>query len=173
MREKTVYTDGKKVTITGYSLRVGKRLFPLEDLVRYGVARISPTRLPSIFFMTLGAGVAASEYFRVIPEDVYYWVPVVRLPGFEVPQGMLLFTVGAFLFFVGLVSLIVVPVRYAVRITTNMGTMNVIVSRRREYIERIVDAIGTAVHLRSRQEWLRDEPEGREAKPTTVRREIV
>lgn len=171
MREKTVYTDGKKVTITGYSLRVGKRLFPLEDLVRYGVAKISPTRLPSILFMTLGAAVAALEYLRLIPNDVYYWVPVVRLAGFEVPQHMFVFGTGAFLFFVGAVSLVVVPVRYAVRVTTNVGTMNVIVSRRRAYIERIVDAIGTALHIRSLPEPLQEERAREERR--TVRREIV
>jgi hypothetical protein len=172
MQEKTVYTDGKKVTITGYSLRVGKRLFPLEDLVKYGVARISPTRLPSILFISLGAGLAVMQYLRLIPADVYYWVPVVRIAGVEVPQNILVFGTGAFLFFLGIVSLIVVPTRYAVRITTNIGTMNVIVSRRREYIERIVDAIGTALHIRSRAEMLAEEKE-REERPRTVRREIV
>jgi hypothetical protein len=172
MREKTVYTDGKKVTITVYSLRVGKRLFPLEDLNKYGVARISPTRFPSILLMTLGAAVAAAQWFRLIPENVYYWVPVVRLAGFVVPQNIFVFSTGAFLFFMGAVSLIVVPVRYAVRITTNMGTMNVIVSSRREYIERIVDAIGTALHIRSKPEALREERE-REEGARTVRREIV
>jgi len=172
MREKTVYTDGKKVTITGYSLRVGKRLFPLEDLVRYGVARISPTRLPSILFMSLGAGIAALQYLRLIPETVYYWIPVARIAGYEVPQNILVFGTGALLFFVGAVSLIVVPTRYAVRITTNVGTMNVIVSRNRDYIERVVDAIGTALHIKSRAEFLEEEKE-REQRPRTVRKEIV
>lgn len=174
MREKTVYTDGKKVTITGYSLRVGKRLFPLEDLVRYGVARISPTRIPSVIFMLLGAALAASQYLRLIPENVYYWVPVVRVAGFEVPQNIFVFGTGAFLFFLGAVSIIVVPVRYAVRITTNMGTMNVLVSRRRAYIEGVVDAIGTAFHIRSMPEALREERRDEtEERPKTVRREIV
>lgn len=172
MREKTVYTDGKKVTITGYSLRVGKRLFPLEDLVKYGVARISPTRPPSVLFMSLGAGIAAVQYFRLIPESVYYWVPVARVAGVVIPQNVLVFGTGAFLFFLGLVSLVVVPVRYAVRITTNIGTMNVIVSRNRDYIERIVDAIGTALHIKSRAEFLEEEKE-REQRPRTVRKEIV
>ncbi|MFO7259374.1 MAG: DUF6232 family protein [Bacteroidota bacterium] len=172
MREKTVYTDGKKVTITGYSLRVGKRLFPLEDLVRYGVARISPTRLPSILFMSLGAGIAALQYLRLIPETVYYWIPVARIAGYEVPQNILVFGTGALLFFVGAVSLIVVPTRYAVRITTNVGTMNVIVSRNRDYIERVVDAIGTALHLRNMTEALKEE-RARDERPRTVRREIV
>jgi hypothetical protein len=172
MREKTVYTDGKKVTITGYSLRVGKRLFPLEDLVKYGVARISPTRLPSILFISLGAGLAVMQYLRLIPADVYYWVPVVRIAGVEVPQNILVFGTGAFLFFLGIVSLIVVPTRYAVRITTNIGTMNVIVSRRREYIERIVDAIGTAMHFRSMPEALKEE-RAREERARPVRKEIV
>ena len=175
MREKTVYTDGKKVTVTGYSLRVGKRLFPLEDLVKYGVARISPTRLPSIMFMSLGAAIAAVEYFRLIPDYVYYWVPVVRVEGYEVPQNMLVFSTGVFLFFVGMVSLVVVPVRYAVRVTTNVGTMNVLVSRRRKYIEDIVDAITAALHVRSMPEALREEREERlrEENTRTVRREIV
>lgn len=177
MREKTVYTDGKKVTITGYSLRVGKRLFPFEDLVRYGMARIAPTRLPSILFMSLGAAVAALEYFRLIPEDVYYWVPVMRIAGYEVPQHLLVFSTGALLFFIGVVSMAVVPIRYAVRITNNMGTMNVIVSRRRDYIERIVDAIGTALHIRNMPEALEEERQreekAREERPRTVRREIV
>src|SRR5690606_40101680 len=167
MREKTVYTDGKKVTITGYSLRVGKRLFPLEDLVKYGVARISPTRLPSILFISLGAGLAVMQYLRLIPADVYYWVPVVRIAGVEVPLNFLVFGTGSFLFFLGIISLIVVPTRYAVRITTNIGTMNVIVSRRREYIERVVDAIGTALHIKSRAEFLEEEKE-REQRPRTV-----
>ncbi|MFO7259405.1 MAG: hypothetical protein DIU61_017025, partial [Bacteroidota bacterium] len=62
--------------------------------------------------------------------------------------------------------------RYAVRITTNIGTMNVIVSRNRDYIERIVDAIGTALHIKSRAEFLEEEKE-REQRPRTVRKEIV
>jgi len=122
--------------------------------------------------MSLGAGIAALQYLRLIPETVYYWIPVARIAGYEVPQNILVFGTGALLFFVGAVSLIVVPTRYAVRITTNVGTMNVIVSRNRDYIERVVDAIGTALHLRNMTEALKEE-RARDERPRTVRREIV
>jgi hypothetical protein len=168
MREKTVYTDGKRVTVTGYSLRVGKRLYPLEDISRFGISRIVPARFPSVALMGLGAAIAALEFFKTIPYYVYYWVPAFTVYDYKVSQSELLTGTGVLLFSIGFLSLIVVPVRYGVRINSHVGDMNVVVSRRKKYVERIVDAIGEGLR-RNRNETRTEEEEH----ARTVKKEIV
>lgn len=167
MREKIVFTDGKKVTVTPYSLRVGKRLYPFEDITKYGLTRIRPNRLPALALMLTGAAVAAVEYFKVVPPNVYYWVPQsVTISDFTFSQSDIVTGAGILLFAFGLIAFVAMPTRYAVRVVNAVGDINAVTTRRKKYAQQIVDAIG--IGIRSKQ----IEPR-REERVRTVRKEIV
>lgn len=145
MSQKTVYTDGKRVTVTGLSLRVGGRLYPLHDITRYGFATVVPERRLAILMISIGIAIAAMGMLEAIPAYAYQWIPAVTIQGYAIPPGELVNGSGLALIGLGLLALIAVPVRYAVRITTGAGEMNVVVSRRKAYIKRIVDGLGKAL----------------------------
>lgn len=167
MREKIVYTDGNKVTVTGYSLRVGKRLYPFEDITKYGLTRIRPNRLPAIALMILGAAVAAIPYVEVIPSNALYWLPEeVTVYNYNFSQADIVTGTGITLFVLGLTSLFALRARYGVRIVNAVGDINAVVTRRKKHAEQIVDAISEGIQ-RKRMEAKLEEGARR------VRREIV
>lgn len=166
MREKTVYTDGKKVTVTAYSLRVGKRLYPFEDITRYGLRRVRPNRLPSIALMITGAAVAAVGYLKVIPTEVLYWVPgEVAVYDFKLSQSDMVTGTGMLLFALGLISLFVLRTRYGVHVITAFENKNAVVTGKRHAVQ-IVDAMDEGIQRKKMEAML-------EGEAKKVRKEIA
>ena len=167
MREKTVYTNGKKVTVTAYSLRVGKHLYPFDDIIRYGLRRVKPNWFPSIALMIAGAAVAAIEYFKVVPADVLYWVPdEVAAYDYRFSQSDIVTGTGILLSALGLISLFVLRVRYGVHVVTSFEDKNAVVTARRKHAEQIVDALDEGLQRKKMESML-----GSQAR--TMRKEIV
>lgn len=167
MREKIVYTDGNKVTVTAYSLRVGKRLYPFEDITKYGINKIRPNRIPAIALMILGAAVAAVPFVEVIPANALYWLPAeVTVYNYSFSQSDVVTGTGIVLFALALTSLFALRTRYGVRVVNGVGDINAVVTRRKKHAEQIVDAIGEGIHLKRMEAKL-------EEGARKVRREIV
>lgn len=167
MREKTVYTDGKKVTVTAYSLRVGKRLYPFEDIIQYGLRRVRPNRLPAIAFMVIGAAVAAVEYLKVIPPDIWQWVPPdVTAYNYKLSQSELVTGAGMMMFVLGLMSLFILRTRYGVHVVTAFENKNAVVTARRKHAEQIVDAMDEGMQRKKMESMV-------EGQARKVKREIV
>src|SRR5690606_3699263 len=167
MREKTVYTDGKKVTVTAYSLRVGKRLYPFDDILQYGLRRVRPNRFPSIALMVTGAAVAAVQYLNVIPAEVMYWVPPeVTAYDYKLSQADLVTGAGALLFALGLLSMFMLRTRYGVHVVTSFEDKNAVVTARRKHAEQIIDALDEGLQRKKMESIL-------EHSAKKVRKEIV
>ena len=167
MREKTVFTDGKKVTVTAYSLRVGKRLYPFDDIIQYGLRRVRPNFFPSVALMLIGAAVAGIQYFKLMPTEVLYWVPPdVTAYNYKLSQAELVTGAGVLLFALGLISLVTLRVRYGVHVVTSFENKNAVVTARRKHAEQIVDAIDEGLQRKKMEAML--EGEARKAKRQPV-----
>lgn len=133
--DRIVYTDGHDVTVTDSALHIGNTAYKLDGIIRYGLIVIRPQRLAGIALILLGLVVAAAGFFRLLPADMY------------VDHNMLLDlnliaqVLGVVLLMGGVVAAILSREKYALRIATAEGEKNAVVSRRKEYINQIVDAL--------------------------------
>jgi Family of unknown function (DUF6232) len=153
--DNTIYTDGRRVAVTGHSLRVGKRIYPLNDISRYGLSKIIPERKTGVLMVLAGIAIGATAWLEVIPDNVDQWIPSLAIYGFAIPKRELLESIGTGLFVSGLLALIFTPVRYSVRIAIGAGEMDVVTSRKKKYISQIVEGLGEGLrrlHAHSRQQ---------------------
>lgn len=131
--DRVIYTDGRDVTVTDSALKVRNTSYKLSGITKLSFWTIRPDRWPAVILMLLGIAAAIAGFMRVFPVDA----------AGEDPNGIA-WLIGIGLFILGLVMLVLARERYAVRIATAEGEKNAVVSRRREYIAQIVDAVYSA-----------------------------
>ena len=141
MPEKVLYTDGHEVTVTDTFFRVKKALYYLNGITRHGLLIIHPYRLGPFLSLVLGAMLITTGAMRLIPVRT---IPNIVLLSDEISANAIALGLGIALFVVGLLVLIFMRDRYAIRIATAEGEKNVLVSPRREYITQVVDALNNA-----------------------------
>ena len=135
------YTDGHEVSVTDSGFKVRKTLYQLNGITRHGFSIISPMRAPFTALMILGAVVFGCGAMNFIPQS---WMRSVSIFGFNLLINSLLMTTGTVLFVLGMLMMLQLKEKYAVRIFTAEGEKNVVVSQSREYISQIVDALNRA-----------------------------
>jgi hypothetical protein len=131
--DRVIYTDGRDVTVTDSALKVRNTSYKLSGITKLSFWTIRPDRAPAIILMVLGLAAAVAGFMGAIPSQVAEGNP-----------NALALLVGIGLFIVGLLILVLARERYAVRIATAEGEKNAVVSRKREYIAQIVDAVYSA-----------------------------
>ena len=139
--EKVLYTDGHEVTVTDTFFRVRKALYHLDGITRHGLLILHPYRLAPFLALLLGAMLITTGAMRLIPVRT---IPNVVLFSDEITANAIALSLGIGLFVVGLLVLIFMRDRYAIRIATAEGEKNVLVSPKREYINQVVDALNKA-----------------------------
>lgn len=138
-KDTVIYADSS-VVVTQSTFRVRKALYKLNGILRLSMWTIQPDRWPGAFLLLLGSALAAFAFWIGVPPlrfsassnnlDLQYWV----------------FLSGGVAALAGFLMMIGAQKRYAVRITTDAeGEKNALVSRKREYIAQVVDAIHTAL----------------------------
>jgi hypothetical protein len=141
--DKVIYTDGRDVTVTDSTLKVKHTSYNLNGITKLSFWTIRPDRWPGIFLIMLGLAAAVCGFMNLIPADMN-----VKTDSGEVVSGnTLALLVGIVLALIGFVILLFARERYAVRIATAEGEKNAVVSRKREYIAQIIDAIHSAFDL--------------------------
>ena len=135
------YTDGHQVTITDSGIKVKKTLYHLNGITRHGLSVIYPPRVPFILLIVLGCGLFLAGTMNFIPAT---WNTYVIIFGFSFLVVSLLMGGGVLLVLIGIFVMLRLREKYAVHITTAEGEKDVIVSRSREYISQIVDALNRA-----------------------------
>jgi hypothetical protein len=141
--DKVIYTDGRDVTVTDSTLKVKHTSYNLNGITKLSFWTIRPDRWPGIFLIVLGLAAAVCGFMNLIPADMN-----VKTDSGEVVSGnTLALLVGIVLALIGFVILLFARERYAVRIATAEGEKNAVVSRKREYIAQIIDAIHSAFDL--------------------------
>ena len=135
------YTDGHDVMITDSGFRVKNTLYQLNGITRHGFSIISRSRTPYAVLIILGALIFMSGALNFLPLS---WTYPVTILGFPVAVNSLVMTLGSVLVGLGILIMLRMREKYAVRIFTAEGEKNVVVSQSREYISQIVDALNRA-----------------------------
>jgi hypothetical protein len=140
--DKVIYTDGRDVVVTDSTLKVKNTSYKLNGITKLSFWTIRPERWPGIFLILVGLAAAVCGYLKLLPArmDVQAQAGVYDI-------NSLALWVGAIMALIGFLILVFARERYAVRIGTAEGEKNAIVSREREYITQIVDAVHSAFDL--------------------------
>lgn len=140
--EKTLYyTDGHEVSVTDAGFKVRKHLYNLTGITRHGLSVIYPPRMPFAALIVIGSIAFICGAANFIPAA---WKTYVNVFGFSFLANSLVMIAGILAFLIGLVVMLKLREKYAVRIATAEGEKNVVVSGSREYIKQIVDALNRA-----------------------------
>lgn len=137
--DKVIYTDGRDVTVTDSALKVRNTSYNISGITKLTFWTIHPDRWPAILIMLVGITAAVLGYLKIVPADMS-----MRTDSGVIPASTIWQVVGVFVAVVGFLILLFSKDRYAVRIGTAEGEKNAVVSRRREYIAQIVDAVHSA-----------------------------
>lgn len=135
------YTDGHDVTVTDAGFKVKNTLYQLNGISRHGFSIIAPHRAPYTVLLIIGTIVFACGAFNVLPP---HWHQQVIIFGFSVIVNAVVMTAGSVIFGAGMLVMLRLREKYAVRIYTAEGEKNVVVSQSREYISQIIDALNRA-----------------------------
>lgn len=137
--DRVIYTDGRDVTVTDSALKVKNTSYKLSGITKLSFWTIRADRWPGVLLLLLGLAAAVLGFMRVVPADMN-----MQTDGGIVSANTLAIWVGIALAVIGLLVLMMAHDRYAVRIGTAEGEKNAVVSRKREYIAQIVDAVHSA-----------------------------
>lgn len=124
------------VTITEYSLRVGNRLYPLEEISKYDVGLSASGRRPGI--LTIAFGVT---FFALGVLNSTQLIPALSFSGETISADTLLQIAGAALCIVGMVGLALTRKFYVLRIVMGMEELDVLARRRKSQVNEIVVAL--------------------------------
>jgi len=143
--DKVYYSDGSLVTVTERMLQVKKTGYDLKGITRYGLSILQPVRLPWLALLIVGAGLVVAGVVKAIPET---WMTERYLDDVLVTGNLVTVLLGSVLALTSIGVLLSLSERYAVSITTADGDHNVVVSKRKEYVTCIVNALNSAFFSR-------------------------
>lgn len=151
--EKVLYTDGHEVTVTESFIKVKRSLYQLNGITKHGFYTIHPDRLIPFLILLTGGMMIVLGSFQMMPAH------------FEIKPGGLSIVpdMNAAALALGVAMLILAALlwffqgeRYAIWIVTAEGERNLVVSRKREYINQILVALNHAflnlIHSHRRSE---------------------
>jgi hypothetical protein len=130
--ENTLYTDGRGVRITNCRAIVGSRTYSMANVSSVAVHTIPrPWPLPLLLLLVGAVGA------------MWCGIMALNAPNDREPRvlSVALGIVGA----LGLLLLLLVRPKYAVRITAAGGESNALISHDRYFIERVVAALNQAI----------------------------
>jgi len=140
--DRVIYTDGRDVTVTDSTLKVKNTSYKLSGITKLSFWTIRAERWPGVLLLLIGLTALVLGFMGLVPADM-----TVRADNGTIDSNTLAIWLGVGLTVVGLVSLMLAHERYAVRIGTAEGEKNAVVSRKREYIAQIVDAVNNAFNF--------------------------
>jgi len=113
--------------ITGSKLKVKNNLYQLSGISGHSLSIISPAREPFVVLMAMSVIIFSCGAFNTLPS-----------------ANFLVMISGIVLFVAGLIGAVRAKEKYAVKIVTDQGEKNVVVSEDHEYISQIVSALNRA-----------------------------
>ncbi|MXV14317.1 DUF6232 family protein [Hufsiella ginkgonis] len=117
INETTFYQD-TTVVVTQSRFKTGSKTYAMRNISSVHVFEIKKSRTAPVLLVVAGLLMLLSEDARGL---------------------------GAVLLVAGIILLLVIKNEFAVRISTNSGEANSIVSKNREYVQGIVDALSDAI----------------------------
>ncbi len=130
---KFLYTDGRDVVVTDSILETKKARYYLKGVTNFGLAVIKPRLFPGLALIISGIALIADTYFDLTPYN--------NLLNLTTTME---FFIGAGAALVGLIFMIIPRKKYALRIETAEGYKHVVISKSKEYIEQVLNALRRA-----------------------------
>jgi hypothetical protein len=135
------YTDGHEVTISDSGFKVRNTLYDLSGITRHRFSIIAPPRVPSMALILVGIVTFICGALNFIPSS---WKSELHILGVPLLINSIVMLAGIALLLLGVLLLLKMREKYAVKIFTAEGEKDVVVSRQREYITQIIDALNRA-----------------------------
>jgi hypothetical protein len=149
---KILYIDGQGVSVTRFTLKVKNQSFPVKTL-SYRPVMVTPRRLPAMIAFIVGLVLLTSGYVKAIsPAHLIGFEERVLLPAAAIYVGLLIMGLS-------LLAAFMTRERYALQITTSEGVRNIVVSRKKSYIMKIVHRLHYAASLQHHHEKAAQERE--------------
>ncbi len=139
--DKVLYTDGHDVVITESTFQVKKKSYSLNGITKHGLLTLRPDRAPGVLIFVLGVIISLAGILKAIPTS---WMNDVYINGSYVGINELATWFGLAIALIGILITSLVKERYAVRIATAEGEKNAVVSKEKEYVRQIVQALNEA-----------------------------
>ncbi|MFZ5973341.1 MAG: DUF6232 family protein [Bacteroidota bacterium] len=139
---KVLYTDGHQVTITDSVFQVKGNRYRLDGIIRHTCLVLPPRRVPVLITIALGVVFMALGVFNSVPPQL---ISHLELGNLVVSARGLSLVFGAATLMAGIAFLIASKEKYSVHILTAEGEKAVVVSKQKEYIEMIGDALARAL----------------------------
>ncbi len=140
--EKLLYTDGHKVTVTDSTFKVNNNLYHLEGIIRHDFRVIAPRRIPVLVLVSMGLAFLSLGVFNLAPANL---IPYMQVGNYVLTARLLSLVFGTMLFLAGVIFLLIEKEKYGVQIVTAEGEKAVVVSKQREYIAMIDEALTKAL----------------------------
>ena len=138
---KILYTDRHDVTVTDSFFQVKKTSYQLNGITKHDFLILHPDRLPAAIMLVIGFMALTLGALHLIPQNSF---PEVTFYSVEITANALSLGLGIVLLLAGSALMGLMKERYAVRIATAEGEKNVVISRSKEYVAQIVDALNKA-----------------------------
>ncbi len=138
--DKFLYTDGYNVIVTNRRLIVKNTRYLLKGILDFGLAVLKPQRLPGLLLILLGGFLITDVFLKIIPP---FLLDKLSIPAtyFTIDVQIL---AGAGIAVIGSIYMLTVRKRYALRIATAEGDKDVVVSKHKEDVNKILTAIRQA-----------------------------
>lgn len=139
------------VTVNQYALRVGNRIYRLEDISKHRMAIVIPNYAPAILLIALGiifvaTGVSNGYYvYTYFPRTTFLFDYIPAVPTvFDVTLSKfeLLKVIGAAFCLCGIIGLLASRKLYVLRIVIGAEEMSVFSSRKKKQLVKIANALG-------------------------------
>ncbi len=137
---KFLYTDGRDVVVTQSTLQVKNAEYQLRGITDFGMAVIRAHKLPGLVITLIGLIIVANAFFHFIPSTYF---ETITFPALDLTLDTQII-IGGCIIIAGIALLISATKRFALRIQTAEGNKNVVVSRKREYVDQILNALRKA-----------------------------
>lgn len=139
--DEIFYTDGQDIVVTLSTLQVGDRFYSLKNIKKHSMAILQPARLPGVILFIAGVALALCGMANAFPVS---WASNTGLFAAGTDTNAIAQWTGTAMTVTGLLLTIMLRERYAVRIATEEGEQDAVVSTRPEYIREILDALNRA-----------------------------
>ena len=138
---KILYSDNRGVRITDSTLEVKKNSLELKGIKKYRLSTKKPDRIAETISFFIGLPLAVCGLLNIIsPADI----PYIKIKDVYYNPNDIALWAGIVYIVIGLLPVFIDRKSYALRITTPEGKKNILVSRNKEYILKIMEALNNA-----------------------------
>lgn len=138
--KKFLYTDGRDVAVTESTLLTKKGSYRLKGITDFGLTVLRPKHILGWTLLLIGLTMGVNGLFHFIPATFFQTLSIPM----EYATSNILLPIGFGIATLGIALIILIKRKYVLRIETAEGKKNAVISKSREYLTQISNAIRKA-----------------------------